>query len=172
MAGTATRTTRTTNDGKEDSPSDGKNKGALAKTTGKGGQQQLDEKMFRKVGFIEEDKGKEEKSKVTKSEQARNIEMMEFKERILEEVRKIRKERVEIEKVKVELEARASELEERMEVLEKKMQDWEVREREWVERQSVITENSVGEATAGGRMGFAVEPEKRNEREERRVAVG
>lgn len=155
MAGRATRTaTKSTSSSKSNSPNDGANKGG--RTTGKGGQQQLDEKMFKRVGFIGEVRDKEDSGSVALGEQARNTEMSEFKERILEEVRKIRKEKVEMEKLKVEIEARAKELEEKVEVLEKKMQDWEAREREWAERQSVMsvmTESSVGDAAVGGAWG-------------------
>ena len=53
-----------------------------------------------------------------------------FKEKIMEEVKKVRQEAVELEKLKIELKARELGIVERLEVLERRMEDYEEREKE------------------------------------------
>lgn len=140
MAG---RLTRTKGGG---SPADDASK---ANRAGKG-QQTLDDKVMKKVAFADDEK---EKVRLDREKRARELEFKEYKEILMEEVRKMRKEKVEIEKVKVELSAIAKEIEERLEAVENKMKEWEEKLKSWVEGQSVRSEVSVGSEPAEGAWG-------------------
>lgn len=97
--------------------------------------------MIKKVAFAEDEK---EKTRVDKMQRAREIEFIEFKELLMEEVKKIRKEKVEIEKVRIEVCAIAKEVEERLLVVENKVKEWEKERKAWVEAQSVRSEVTNG----------------------------
>lgn len=115
------------------------------------GQTTLDEKLTKRVNFKETEK--DSKKDKEKSERQKDED---FKNTILDEVRKIRQEKLEIEKMKLDLNAVTKELGERIDRLEKIVRDREEKEREWEELQSVKSTQSgvsFAETARGGATG-------------------